>query len=264
MSKQSTVVTCYYKIDGKCPHENYQQWMKNMLTNIRTNMVIFCGKDMIDELRELRSEFSDTTVFIVKELEELPMYRLFSIWDYHNVLDPESHIHSVELYILWNNKLCFVNDAIKLNPFRTDWFVWMDIGAFRNRKGESGDISPNDIGDWPSDERIDMLPPDRMTFVKTDPDVDIAEFDTHSNGVTVEDLSDMPAHVGGLFVVNVESFVKIFREFYRLMTEYIKMNRFAGKDQNMMANMVVSRPDLVNLIHPNQGDAYFYLHHYLA
>jgi len=43
----TTVVSCYYKLGkSKHTHEEYDRWIRNLLVNINTNIVIFtCNND---------------------------------------------------------------------------------------------------------------------------------------------------------------------------------------------------------------------------
>ena len=35
--------------------------------------------------------------------------------------------------MIWNEKLKFIEKAININPFKTDYFAWIDIGYVRNK-----------------------------------------------------------------------------------------------------------------------------------
>ena len=52
-------------------------------------------------------------------------------WEQQQQLDRESSDHNIYLYKIWNEKVFFIKDAIKLNYYNTSTFAWVDIGCFR-------------------------------------------------------------------------------------------------------------------------------------
>ena len=46
-------------------------------------------------------------------------------------MDPEYNLHCPELYAIWTAKVWMVHETAKANPFHSERFFWVDIGAFR-------------------------------------------------------------------------------------------------------------------------------------
>ena len=46
-------------------------------------------------------------------------------------MDPEHNWHCPELYAIWTAKSWMVHETAKANPFHSERFFWVDIGAFR-------------------------------------------------------------------------------------------------------------------------------------
>tara|TARA_B110001450_G_C17360945_1_gene375495 strand:- start:30 stop:203 length:174 start_codon:yes stop_codon:yes gene_type:complete len=38
---------------------------------------------------------------------------------------------SIGCYVLWNSKFQFLKEAIDINPFKSNKFIWNDIGSMR-------------------------------------------------------------------------------------------------------------------------------------
>jgi hypothetical protein len=77
------------------------------------------------------------TIIIPIELEELPIAKRFSqdFWQDQLKRDPERKKHrSYQLFWIWLSKTWCTMEAIRLNVFQSDLFVWSDIGCFRDSK----------------------------------------------------------------------------------------------------------------------------------
>mmetsp|Transcript_23561 Transcript_23561/g.38386 ORF Transcript_23561/g.38386 Transcript_23561/m.38386 type:complete len:665 (-) Transcript_23561:97-2091(-) len=132
-SPPATIVTAYFNIDSKHPHDDYIRWMKNMLS-LKDPMVIFTSPDMVPTFHSLRSHASNSTKIITMELNETLMSRTYDVqfWQDQYAKDPERKAHrSYFIYWIWNEKLEFLRRTIEENPFHSDFFAWVDIGSFR-------------------------------------------------------------------------------------------------------------------------------------
>lgn len=131
---QSTIVTAYYQVPSKHTPDRYITWMKNMLS-LQDPMVIFTQPNFVDAISEFRSHATNRTVIVGLDLEHLPIVSLgpHSFWRNQLDQDPEHEIHrSYELFWIWLSKTWFVTQAIQMNFFDSDIYVWSDIGCFRN------------------------------------------------------------------------------------------------------------------------------------
>ncbi|KAG7353698.1 hypothetical protein IV203_003053 [Nitzschia inconspicua] len=132
----NTVVTGYFRVRSKYDAGKYNNWMSNMLS-LQDAMVIFTHADLVDQIKDMRKHALERTVVIPLALDELPIGTLYpaSFWEDQLERDPEKNIHrSYQLFWIWLSKSWCVTQAIRLNPFQSDLFVWSDIGCFRNKK----------------------------------------------------------------------------------------------------------------------------------
>jgi hypothetical protein len=75
------------------------------------------------------------------------------------------HCPSIELNLIWNEKIFMLQKAYHLNPFHTDWFHWVDAGIciYRNK------IPPQIISSFILANKLDKLPTDKMIYSSSSP-----------------------------------------------------------------------------------------------
>lgn len=59
----------------------------------------------------------------------VPLKEGFQTWQHE--MDPEHNWHCPDLYAIWTAKSWMVHETAKANPFKSERFFWVDIGAFR-------------------------------------------------------------------------------------------------------------------------------------
>eukprot|EP00928_Gymnodinium_smaydae_P022535 TRINITY_DN18894_c1_g3_i1.p1 TRINITY_DN18894_c1_g3~~TRINITY_DN18894_c1_g3_i1.p1 ORF type:complete len:373 (-),score=27.26 TRINITY_DN18894_c1_g3_i1:287-1405(-) len=140
----STIVTAYFRVKSKASPETYNNWMKNSLS-IQDPMVIFTSEDMVENIRALRADHANKTVIVEMSLDDVPFAKLrgrnkdmnsSEFWQDQLMKDPEMKLHkSYKLFWIWLSKSWWVLQTIEqFNFFQSKFFVWSDIGCFRNAK----------------------------------------------------------------------------------------------------------------------------------
>jgi hypothetical protein len=138
----STVVTCYFRLNSKHTSSNYNAWIPNMLSTLDA-MVVFTEPALVDTIRSLRQHALNATVVVSMRLEDLPIAQLCAaqypspslFWQHQLDIDPERLVHkSYRLFWIWLSKTWFVIQATRHNFFQSDFFMYSDIGCYRNRK----------------------------------------------------------------------------------------------------------------------------------
>ena len=136
ITSPNTVVTAYFRVPSKHKADNYDGWMKNMLS-LQDAMVIFTSPDLVSQIKELRQHALNRTVIVPLALDDLPIGTLFStdFWQDQLNRDPEKKRHkSYQLFWIWLSKSWCTTQAIRLNVFDSDLFMWSDIGCFRDAR----------------------------------------------------------------------------------------------------------------------------------
>lgn len=253
---KTTIVTAYFKLhQSKANHSKYLEWMQNMLI-IDSPMVIFCDELSMPIISSLREKSAEKTKIIVTKFQEFHSYKYMSTFinDY-NTKDHERY-HNPLLYMIWNEKSHFLKRAIDLNVFSSEYFLWVDIGCFRRPNTE--------FLNWPNPDKIDLMPKDKIILLSVMP-FTAEEYNCNS----LQNLPDFklcPGRIGGtMFGGTAETVLKWHDLYYEMLEYFISIDRFIGKDQNIMSSIAVLHKDIVGLIYPQQkcNDIWFYFHEFL-
>ena len=179
-------------------------------------------------------------------------------WDTHYNIDPEKHIHNVNLYKIWNEKINFLKIASDLYPLNDDYYVWTDIGIIRDSK-----LRPF-LRYYPDKKLVN----NKMYFLRISRLNDIR----YINDGNIIDVSNIPSHIsGGVIAGYRDIFHKYHEKYYNMLDEFFKKNIFAGKIQNIMYNMTLQHPDIIQIIdhtsdnwmYKFQSNIWFYMLNFL-
>jgi hypothetical protein len=148
-----TCVSCYYPIKNK--HGNrFLTWFKNTLS-INCPYVIFGNKEGLEIVQQFRGTLP--THYIEMDIQEFTTYKYKDRMVTHPL-----HCPSVELNLVWNEKIFMIEKALAVNPFNSEWFMWIDAGicTFRDKS--------------PSTEQADMsvfqtLPKEKIIYCESSP-----------------------------------------------------------------------------------------------
>jgi hypothetical protein len=148
-----SVVTGYWPVKNK-HDEKYNAWFKTSL-RINCPYIIYGPADVLEGLKQYRqglpTEYRvlDMTDFVTAQFRD----RLAS----HPV-----HAPSVDLHLIWHEKVFLLQRAMQENPFGSEWFVWADAGLCTYRS-----VAPPQIP-WPEPSALAVLPRDKFIFTSSD------------------------------------------------------------------------------------------------
>jgi hypothetical protein len=146
------------------------------------------------------------------------------------------HLHNEELYRIWANKSFFVKEAIQLNPFESEHFVWCDAGCWRDNR-----VSSIYGKGWPS---VDTLKPGCLLMLTME---DLDPFFQQLNELSIQTLDDVVTRVrtdnictfsGSILAGDKAAWQKWTPIFQSVLECFIKHNLFAGDDQSVIASTV--------------------------
>jgi hypothetical protein len=141
--------------------------------------------------------------------------------------------HTPELYALWYEKKEFVRRAIELNPFQSREFVWCDAGIGRYRE-------------WiPLLQRFptkDLIPRGKMLVLNIDPLLN-TDFIEGADGIR-GDFGTRATFGGGILASDIEGWNRWSKAYDAMFMRYYLAGRFVGKDQNIMASMILHDSEL--------------------
>lgn len=127
----TTVVTAFYPLKSKHSIEKYLEWINNFC-KIPCNLVLFTNAELAPIFQKLRQDLPTRIMVRPFESYEMTNPEWMALWTKHHGLDREAAIHSPSLYAVWAMKQEVVSLTIDMNPFKTNWFVWCDIGIHRD------------------------------------------------------------------------------------------------------------------------------------
>jgi hypothetical protein len=244
----ATIVTGYFHLDkAKKSHSVYQGWMSNFLM-INSSMVIFCDKASYAFIAKRRCDKVDKTVIIITSIEDFYTNKYRTSYEEHFKKDREAkefggHVsHSVPLYMIWGEKLHFVKRAIDMNPFRSEYFFWLDIGMIRK---------PNTkYVQWPNAARIAATDKTKVQLV---PIVPFTEEE-----LAVATKQDLPSfqfvdRIGGTFAGGAAPLLRYHDLFYDMLEHFVRIDRFIGKDQSIMNSVYLMNRSMFEFISCEEG-----------
>ena len=252
----ATIVTCYFQLkQSKASHEIYSKWMSNMLI-IENPMIIFCDDKSVQMIHELRNGKHDKTIIIPTKFTDFYTYKYATSFLQHYQMDNEQRVgHNMFLYMIWSEKSHFLKRAIEMDPFHSDYFLWVDIGCFR--------LQNTRYLNWPNHDKINQLNKNKILLLLVQP-FTMEEL----NCVEKEKLPlfQFTNRIGGtMFGGGKDVLLKWHSKYYDMLEYFISINRFIGKDQSIMNSVYLLNRELCELVNWVDGcpDHWFYLQEYL-
>ena len=125
MNSKLTCVSGYWQIKNK--HNNkFNKWFKNTL-KINNPYVFFGDKSSIELIKKYRGNLP--TYYIELDIKDFVTYPFYNRMITHSI-----HCPSIDLNLIWNEKIFLIKRALKLNPFNSEFFHWIDAGTCVYRK----------------------------------------------------------------------------------------------------------------------------------
>jgi len=253
-----TVVSAYYPIPSKFKIDVYIKWMVQFWPKTQCPLVFFTEPSIVPQIEELLKGRGKTLVVGVP-FRELAAFTKLSpmVWGHTQGLDPEREKHSPELYAVWYEKKEFVLRAIEMNPFGSDRFVWCDAGIGRN---------PEWLDKMQAFPAREIVPCGKMLVLQIAPFKDGDEIpDAH--GIR-GNFGERVTVGGGILASDVAGWKSWSKAYDAMLMRYYLAERFIGKDQTIMASMILENPELAMVIKTpevlNSIQKWFYLLLFLA
>lgn len=144
-----TCVSAYFLVENKHGTE-YMEWFKNSLA-IQCPYVFFTTSEYVDIIKECRKGLE--THFIITTIADF-----YTNCVKDRMITHPIHCPSIELNMIWNEKIYMIKRASEINPFNSDWFLWVDAGLCIYR------TSPPPNVRFPSSTILESLSPDYFYY----------------------------------------------------------------------------------------------------
>ena len=149
-----TCVSCFFRVKNK--HDiQYNEWFKKSLT-IRCPYVFFTDEENVNFIKECRGDLP--TFYVICTIEDFHTYKFKD-----KMITHPHHCPSVELNMIWNEKIFFMNRALTINPFQSEWFIWIDAGICVYRYNTPPSIP------FPNMDKLNTLPKDKFIYSESEP-----------------------------------------------------------------------------------------------
>jgi hypothetical protein len=253
-----TLVTAYYEVKSKHNHGLYHQWGKTLLS-LACPIVIFVEPRHAQMIREWRG--NKPLHLIELPFEDLEMWKEHQeTWKKQHEIDPERGIHSPELYAVWAMKTTFVEKAIYVNPFDTEYFFWCDFGAFREAS------YPTHVMNYFPMTRYFYS--DKIIIQGVSP-LSQAERLIRPDGIYGEPITSEWNEVrlaGGLWGGGIKGCLRWNEAYKATLQEYFKKNRVASKEQVVMLSAYLKDPSIAIVVQRTLGhvNPWFFFHELLS
>lgn len=228
MNYPLTCVSGFWQIKNK--HGNkFLDWFKTSL-QINCPYVFFSTKEGIQLIKTFRKGLP--TYYIEYTIEEFYTYQYKTKMLIHPV-----HCPSVELNLVWNEKMILMEKAMHLNPFNSDFFCWADAGMCTYRT-----ISPP-RKPFPNPYKLLQLPKDKFIFSASTP----------YNPALVSS-KHYYHHISGTAYILHKDIIHNFTEMYKLYMDKIFMDDKVNiwTDQVILTHMFKAFPHKFHKL----GDGY--------
>jgi hypothetical protein len=157
--------------------------------------------------------------------------------------------------MIWAEKSHFLKRAIELNPFQSDYFLWVDIGCFR--------VPNTEYLNWPNPEKIAQQDKNKVLLLSVVPFM--------MPELLCNFKEELPSfqftnRIGGtIFGGGKDVLLKWHDLYYEMLEYFISIDRFIGKDQSIMNSVYLMNRDICNLIKWEEGcrDSWFYIQDFL-
>jgi hypothetical protein len=211
MTSDTTVVTAFYKF-GKSKHSDgeYAGWIDNFFRCTTSPVVCFC-----ESATPFQTYAASNRTFVEIPFHgyELTTPEWIERWKRELNRDPEKNIHSWELYAVWALKQEFVHKAIQLNAYNSQYFVWCDIGCFR------------EPSNFPSTPRFA-----EATYSKVSPG--------HILILKIHEI-DSTIHIGGgVLAGDIQAWAGFRTSYLHSLNTFVDHSIFCGKDQTLYRYMI--------------------------
>jgi GR25 family glycosyltransferase involved in LPS biosynthesis len=191
-----TCVSCFYNI-GKSKYNTdaYTKWFASTL-NIDANYVIFTDLASLELIKPYRQD--QNTRYVIKPLDEFTIKA--------GMLDPKRHMHethvpSLDVGLIWLNKLEMVKLASESNEFSSDWFMWIDAGLASLR-----DVKPGGPAFKFANLDFSKFSPAKLYYGQSEPNEIMSGIWEYKHNVQ-----------GGFFIIHkssINKFFKLFQEYF--------------------------------------------------
>lgn len=228
-----TCVSAYFPVKNK--HDNkYLKWFENTLS-INCPYVFFTNSKYIDIIKKYRKHLP--TYYVDCEIEDFFTYK------YRNqMITHQIHCPSIELNLIWNEKIFMIKKAYEINPFNSEWFQWIDAGICSYRDN----LPPNIT--FPNINKLNFFPKDKFIYSSSN---------EYINSLVTK--TNYYHHISGTSYLIHKSLINRFVDIYQLYLDKLVDKDNIWTDQLLLTHIHKDNPDLFFKLCDGYGEIVKYL-----
>ena len=236
MESPITAVSGFWNVTNKHQTAFTDAWLSKAL-RVNCPYVIFSEETHLEMLKGYREGLP--TTFCERNVKDFQTYRFYDSIQTHPI-----HVPSKELQCIWNEKLFFLREVARKNPYNSEWFLWMDAGIFLYR-----DKLPPTIPFC--SEKVKTLPKDKLIFTSScSPNFDpscVREGEYYH-------------HVSGIFMLH-KDFIETFVSMYETYIErFLSQKDWIYTDQVILTHMLKEKSDMFYKVAHDYGSLVLWLY----
>ena len=216
-----TIVSGYWNVKGKHLSKTFELWFKNSLS-INCPYIFFGDKESIDIVKKYRLNLP--TIFVELNITEFETYKYKN-----NLIHHDIHCPSVEVLLIWNEKIFLLQRAKNMNPYNTSFFMWVDAGICLYRENPPPSIP------FPDNQKLILLPTDKFIFTSSDFPI-FEKYKVHDNNYY--------HYVSGNFMLHsnfIDTFAYIYKKY---VDKYLSQSNWVNSEQKILTHIFNEHPDL--------------------
>ncbi|XP_061186233.1 protein HtrL-like [Saccostrea echinata] len=228
--------------------DEYLSYFRNVL-RLNVKMIIYSNESVQKVVLDERKILDHKTQTYMLKFTDLEFYR-YRQHIGHVLVSPEfrnsnemlnhPEAFSVKYLILMNNKVSFLSDAVRKNPFNSTHFFWIDAGY-----GHGDDLTK-----WKNFQpRILLSKRNKITYIEL------------NDPALYKDINDLhkvqmaPAFCGGFFGGDAGAILK-YEKLYKKTFRKLLTENIVDDDQNVAFQCYVENPSLFENIRGHWFDAF--------
>lgn len=241
--KGVTLVTGYFNLSSKHPHEEYLLWMDSLM-RVKDNMVIYTHDWMIPIMKNYSTRRENNTRFIAMDIKDAIVANKYPLedWQEQIKIDHEAWMHrSIETYWVWNEKVNMVKEVTDSNPFNSQYFLWVDIGYLRTSGGRY------QYKTWVQRPKFHST----CVLLLVVDDFTGEDLVVDETGMSNVSFNNPKSRIAAGAWGGTSSAISLWHHhYYNTLDQYHNQGRFFGNEQAIMATTCVQHPDICCLVTP--------------
>jgi hypothetical protein len=191
--------------------------------------VFFGNKESIDLIKQFRGNLP--TYYIEYEIENFETYKYKDSMAIH-----DTHCPSVELNLIWNEKIFMIQKASIVNPYNSSYFTWVDAGHCSYRKK----TPPNKP--FPDLNKLDKLPQNKFIYTSSE-----------SPSFKPPKLDEYYHYISGTYCIHI-SFIDRFSRLYIIYLDKYVNKEAIYTDQVILTKIYTDYPGIFHKLGHGYGE----------